>query len=309
MNSIPPTMSEIKLYITAASVVSPVAITDQVMEPKTAIRRNLSESANGSVPCSNSPMPVRVSTSLSGMPDASITDQNITNPRISANPATSQKMADTLKTVHESIFLTMRRTRRTWVVKGSSNWLELGLDTGAICEGGGQCTGTCGVQRANRPEGSLLPRAVPAYGRAMSKTSPSFDRSTPAGERAADRLARDKVIWLATVNAHGIPQTSPVWFLWDESSFLVYSRRSARVTNIQAHPQVSLNLDGNGKGGDIVVVVGTARIDESLPSVADSPTYLAKYGAAMSANSWSPEWFTSNYPVPIVITPTKLRYW
>lgn len=138
---------------------------------------------------------------------------------------------------------------------------------------------------------------------------PTIDRSTDAGERAADRVATEKIIWMTTVDPGGVPQTSPVWFLWDGSSFLVYSRESVRVTNIQAHPQVSLNLDGNGRGGDIVVVEGLAHIDNSRPSVVDNPAYLGKYGPSMAANNWSPEWFGGRYPVPISITPTRFRYW
>ena len=141
------------------------------------------------------------------------------------------------------------------------------------------------------------------------ETAPGIDRSTEAGARAAERLAHDKVIWLSSVDPDGTPQHSPVWFLWDGSIFLVYSKQSPRVSNIQARPRVGMNLDGNGQGGDIVVVEGLAHIDHSRPSAADNPTYLDKYRETMDTYGWSPEWFADHYPVPIVINPTAFRYW
>ena len=77
-----------------------------------------------------------------------------------------------------------------------------------------------------------------------------MDTLTP---EVATRLADATVIWLTTVSADGQPQTSPVWFLWQDDRFLVYSLAdSPRVRNLRANPRVSLNLDGDGRGGAIV---------------------------------------------------------
>jgi PPOX class probable F420-dependent enzyme len=54
------------------------------------------------------------------------------------------------------------------------------------------------------------------------------DPSTPFGERVAQRLRDDPVIWLTTVGADGTPQPNPVWFLWDGESFLTYNRADAK---------------------------------------------------------------------------------
>ncbi len=137
----------------------------------------------------------------------------------------------------------------------------------------------------------------------------ALDRTTGKGSHVAARLEQDVVAWMTTVARNGTPQTSPVWFLWDGRTFLVYSLESARVRNIAAQSRVSLNLDGNGQGGDIVVIEGKAAIDHSVPSAADNETYVAKYGGRMERNGWSPEWFAGRYSVPIRITPTKYRYW
>ena len=136
-----------------------------------------------------------------------------------------------------------------------------------------------------------------------------IDSSDERGTRAAERLSNDRVGWLTTVAPDGTPQVSPIWFLFDGSEILVYSLDSPRARNIASHPRVSLNLDGNGLGGDIVIVEGIARIDADAPSAADNSAYLAKYLPVMEDFGWTPQWFAGRYSVPIRITPTRFRYW
>jgi len=136
-----------------------------------------------------------------------------------------------------------------------------------------------------------------------------IDPADSGGALAAERLAAERIGWLTTVAADGTPQTSPIWFLWDGDEILIYSLDSPRVRNLKSHPRVSLNLDGNGLGGDIVIVEGTARIDNEAPSAAENGEYLVKYEPAMDGHGWTPEWFAGRYSVPIRITPTRFRYW
>lgn len=144
----------------------------------------------------------------------------------------------------------------------------------------------------------------------MSQTGADrIDRDDEVGARAVERLEQERIGWLTTVAADGTPQTSPIWFLWDGDEFLLYSLDSARVRNLTSKARVSLNLDGNGMGGDIVVVEGTARLDETAPTAAENPAYLAKYEPVMDEYGWTPERFAGRYSVPIWITPTKYRYW
>ena len=137
----------------------------------------------------------------------------------------------------------------------------------------------------------------------------SLDPSDQKAAHVIGRLQQDRIGWLTTVSADGTPKTSPIWFLWSEDEILVYSLESARARNVKSHPRVSLNLDGNGMGGDIVVVEGTAAIDDNHTSAVDNPDYLSKYKPVMDDYGWTPEWFAERYCVPIVITPTKYRYW
>ena len=148
------------------------------------------------------------------------------------------------------------------------------------------------------------------YDARMSNSHPvTLDESDPTRAKVVERLRSDRIGWLTTVASDGTPQTSPIWFLWSEDDILVYSLDSPRARNIVNHPRVSLHLDGNGKGGDIVVIEGTAKIDRTAPSCADNPEYLVKYESVMEGNGWTPQWFADKYHVPIRISVTNYRYW
>ena len=128
---------------------------------------------------------------------------------------------------------------------------------------------------------------------------------------AAGRLREELVIWLTTVSASGQPQSSPVWFEWDGSEFVIYGSKDGQKTrNIAANPRVGLHLDGNGQGCGNVIFEGTARIDEDPASVESVPPgYTAKYQARIEAFGWSPESLMRDYPHVIRVTPTRARIW
>lgn len=127
--------------------------------------------------------------------------------------------------------------------------------------------------------------------------------------RARERLESEQVIWMTTVNAAGHPQTSPVWFLVDSSEFVVYSAETSRIANLATNPAVALNLDGNGRGGDIVTIEGTARLAPDEQAASANEAYVAKYEEAMRRNGWSPEQFAELYPIAIRITFDGGRAW
>ena len=136
----------------------------------------------------------------------------------------------------------------------------------------------------------------------------SIDTTTPFGERAQRRLRDERVAWLATTSDDGTPQPVPVWFLWDGGdSFLIYSKPgTAKLRNIAARPRVSLNLDGNGEGGDVVVILGSATVSDDPPADA-LPAYVEKYAAFIARNGWTPASFAAEYTVPLRIAATRLR--
>ena len=138
-----------------------------------------------------------------------------------------------------------------------------------------------------------------------------IDPTTRAGARAAARLHRDLIVWLTTVTPDGQPQPSPVWFLADGDELLVYSRADTpRVANLRANPRVAASFDGDGGGGDVVVLEGEARITREQATSADVPeAYVAKHAAKLAEHGWTLESFLADYPVELRIRITRLRAW
>jgi PPOX class probable F420-dependent enzyme len=135
-----------------------------------------------------------------------------------------------------------------------------------------------------------------------------IDTSTEFGQRAERRLHEEKLAWLTTVDAAGTPQPVPVWFLWDGAgSILIYSQpETPKLRAIERNPRVSLNLDGNGQGGDIVVATGDAAISDDPPAH-ELPVYVDKYASLIERNRWTPEQFAGMYSVPIRISVRRVR--
>ena len=135
-----------------------------------------------------------------------------------------------------------------------------------------------------------------------------IDTTTAFGQRVARRLRDETIGWLTTVGADGTPQPSPIWFLWEGETALIYSQPDTpKVRNIERNPRVALNLDGDGRGGDIVVLTGEARVDRAAPAARDYPEYLEKYRQALVRIGMTPAQFAASYSVPIRMTPAKLR--
>src|SRR5579884_432403 len=94
------------------------------------------------------------------------------------------------------------------------------------------------------------------------------DPSSEFGERVGRRLREEVAAWFTTVGRDGTPQPNPIWFLWaGGEDILIYNRPSAaRLKHLERRPRASFNFDGNGRGGDIVVLTGTAvRTQEPPP--------------------------------------------
>jgi len=135
-----------------------------------------------------------------------------------------------------------------------------------------------------------------------------IDTNSEFGGRAARRLKDELIGWLTTSAADGTPQPSPIWFLWDGETALIYSQPNApKLRHIAANPRVSLHLDGDGRGGDIVILTGEARVEEATPPVNQNPAYLAKYAGGIKGIGQTPDSFSQAYSVPVRFTPAKLR--
>ena len=135
-----------------------------------------------------------------------------------------------------------------------------------------------------------------------------IDTTTEYGARAARRLREDTIGWLTTVDADGTPQPSPVWYLWSGEAALIFSKPDApKVRNIRARPRVSLHLNNDATGGDIVILTGEATIDPSPPSEAEMAAYMERYTEGVKALGWTWEQLTSEFSTVIRFRPSKLR--
>lgn len=134
--------------------------------------------------------------------------------------------------------------------------------------------------------------------------------STAFGERVARRLREEPIVWLTTVDAKGTPQPAPVWFWWDEStsSFLIYSRNDAkRLAHLQENGRVALNFDGNGSGGDIIVITGQAQVSTNEPRADEMPAFAEKYREFVMRMSMDPAQFAELYSVALRVYPSVVR--
>ncbi len=136
----------------------------------------------------------------------------------------------------------------------------------------------------------------------------TLDPTTPLGRRTLERLDTEKIAWLTTVNANGQPQSSAIWFLWDDGELLIYSHKSApRNRNIATNPKVAFNLHTDAGGDDYVAMEGTARIEPEHPRSSEVPAYQAKYLTMIERYGWDPAYFEAHYPHAIRVTPTRWR--
>ena len=132
--------------------------------------------------------------------------------------------------------------------------------------------------------------------------------NTKFGQNILWRLQTERIIWLTTISNKLIPQPRPVWFFWDEDSFLIYSKPDTmKLVHIKNHPKVSLHFDGDGLGGNIMVFTGYAEIDLKIPPAAAINEYATKYIMGCARIDMSVEEFSQAYSIPIRVRPTEMR--
>jgi PPOX class probable F420-dependent enzyme len=135
------------------------------------------------------------------------------------------------------------------------------------------------------------------------------DAGSEFGRRAAARLAAEEVVWLVTVDPRGVPQPTPVWFLWDGEDELVIKSQPARakLRNVRAHPAVALHLNATPTGGDVVVLTGTAEVDEGGPTDAERSRFDEKYADAIRGLGMTPDGFHADYSATVRVRAQRLR--
>ncbi len=129
-------------------------------------------------------------------------------------------------------------------------------------------------------------------------------------EARLDRfLSSEPVVWLSTVRPDGAPHLVPIWFTWDGSSLLVFSKPGAqKVRNLRANPVAMLAL--GEPEDDFDVALAEARVELFDAPATELPNaHLAKYGDRMAALGLSPDEFVATYSQVLRITPTRSLPW
>jgi PPOX class probable F420-dependent enzyme len=144
--------------------------------------------------------------------------------------------------------------------------------------------------------------------RASQVTSPICPKWTSKAEQPnGSRPTRSAGF---TVNAAGQPQSSPVWFLFDDGRIYIQSQpTAAKLRNIASNERVSFHLDDDGQGGDIVSIDGRADVlDEPPKALFDK--YLEKYQVLIRDSLESTtEDLAAAYSVTIRVSATRVRTW
>ncbi|NWF68269.1 MAG: TIGR03667 family PPOX class F420-dependent oxidoreductase [Chloroflexi bacterium] len=123
-----------------------------------------------------------------------------------------------------------------------------------------------------------------------------------------DLIRDSQFAWFTTVRADGQPQPTPVWFIWDGATFVIYSQPQAqKVRNLRANPKVALSFAGDDEGEEYLVVMGHAAIDAQAPAPKDNAAYMAKYSAGIANIDMTPDSFNATFSLAIRITPMRVR--
>jgi PPOX class probable F420-dependent enzyme len=138
-----------------------------------------------------------------------------------------------------------------------------------------------------------------------------IDLTSPFGREVQEHLENEYVIWLTTVDSSLTPQPRPVWFLWQDDSFLIFSQaRAQKVKHIARHPRVALHFNTDETGDrHVIVFLGEALIDKEHPAAHQVLAYFEKYEGGITALEMTPEAFSREYSTAIKIRPTEVRGW
>src|SRR5918996_730778 len=119
------------------------------------------------------------------------------------------------------------------------------------------------------------------------------DFTSKFGQAVKWHLENEYFIWLTTVDSSLAPQPRPVWFIWEDDSFLIFSQAKAhKVKHIKKNPRVALHFNSDETGDKYVIVfIGEASIDLNCPPAHKVPTYFKKYESGIADLNMTPEEF------------------
>lgn len=138
-----------------------------------------------------------------------------------------------------------------------------------------------------------------------------IDFNTDFGQKVRQHLEGEYFVWLTTVGADLTPQPRPVWFAWENESFLIFSQPGAhKVAHIRAHPNVALHFNSDARADESVIVfTGRAEIDGNAPPAHEVFAYFEKYAAGIAALGMTPGEFSREYSLAVRVRVEKVRGW
>lgn len=127
-------------------------------------------------------------------------------------------------------------------------------------------------------------------------------------EKQATLLDNAYYVWFTTVRADGMPQPTPVWFIQDGDTFVIYSMPDAqKVKNIRENSKVAMNFNPDDDAEQYVVITGEATLEVNGSPVQDNPAYVAKYGQGIRDLNMTPESMAAAYSTLIRVKPVRVR--
>jgi PPOX class probable F420-dependent enzyme len=118
-------------------------------------------------------------------------------------------------------------------------------------------------------------------------------------------LARPNVAVLATVDARGRPHAAPVWYLYEEGTFLISTGRgSQKHRNVERNPEVTLVIDRRTLPYYAVMAQGAAEIGPP-PTDGQRRALATRYLSAEQAEAYLKRWDGGD-SVTISLRPRRL---
>ncbi len=127
-----------------------------------------------------------------------------------------------------------------------------------------------------------------------------MDWNSETGQKLAERLRKEMVIWLTTVRPDGMPMPTPVWFLWEGDTFLIFSQPDTfKLRNLAANSKAALNLNSDEWGDKVAVFTGTVTVEKGAPLATENSAYLEKYREGIKDIGMTPESMAKEYSVAL----------
>jgi PPOX class probable F420-dependent enzyme len=123
-----------------------------------------------------------------------------------------------------------------------------------------------------------------------------------------ERIRAEQIAWLTVTRADGMPTPTPIWFVWRDDAFLLYSQPYAfKVRAIQRNPNVSVNFNSDPTGEHFVVAQCVAELAPDAPSSLALSDYQDKYCELIAMINYTPERLAAEFSLPIRLRPVRWR--